>query len=93
VALRQHEQVRVGPRVDVADGDKPVSLRDVVALVSKTAEKAIVRQREAPSLGLRGRSNLLRRSVNSESCHDVLSLFVFLVASRRPSDSRIGATS
>ncbi len=53
VALRQYEQVRVGPRIDVADGDEAVSFRDVVALPGETAEEAIVRQRRAPSLSLR----------------------------------------
>jgi hypothetical protein len=47
VALRQHEEVSVRLRVDVADGDESVGCVDVVAVENKAAEKAI-RQRESP---------------------------------------------
>jgi hypothetical protein len=47
VPLRQHEEVGVGPRVDVADGDESVRSVDVVALADQAAEEAI-RQRGSP---------------------------------------------
>ena len=49
VAFRQHEQVRVGLRVDVADRDEPVGCVDVVALADEVAEETVgVRQRGSP---------------------------------------------
>jgi hypothetical protein len=49
VALGEDEQVRLRLWVDVADGDEPVGLRDVVALVCQLAEEAVaVRQRGSP---------------------------------------------
>jgi hypothetical protein len=47
VALRQHEKVGIGLRVDVADGDESVRCVDVVAFADQAAEKAI-RQRGFP---------------------------------------------
>jgi hypothetical protein len=40
--------VRVGPRVDVADRNEAVGLRDVVALLYELAEEAVLRQRGSP---------------------------------------------
>lgn len=48
VALRQHEQVRVGLRIDVADGDEAVGCVEVVAFADELAEEAVVRQRGSP---------------------------------------------
>ncbi len=48
VPLRQDEQMCLGLGVDVADRNEAVALGDVVALLCKAAEKAIVRQRECP---------------------------------------------
>ena len=49
MTLRQHEEVRVGLRVDVADRDEPVTCVDVVALTDEVAEEAVgVRQRGSP---------------------------------------------
>ena len=42
VALGQHEQVRVGLRVDVADGDEAVSGGDVVAVAVEPAEESVL---------------------------------------------------
>ena len=47
VALRQHEEVGVRLRVDVADGDESVRCVDVVAFADQPAEEA-VRQRGSP---------------------------------------------
>jgi len=47
VALRQHEEVGIGLRVDVADGDESVRCVEVVAFADQAAEKAI-RQRGSP---------------------------------------------
>ena len=47
VALRQHQEVSVRLRVDVADGDESVRRVDVVAIENQAAEKAI-RQRGSP---------------------------------------------
>jgi hypothetical protein len=48
VPLRDDEEVRRRLRVDVADGDEPVGLGDVVALPVEPAEEAVVRQRGSP---------------------------------------------
>jgi hypothetical protein len=48
VALRQDEQMGLGLRVDVADRDEAVRLRDVVALADEPAEEAVLRQRRSP---------------------------------------------
>ena len=48
VALREDEQVGLRLRVDVADRDEAVGLRDVVALAVEPAEEAVVRQRGSP---------------------------------------------
>jgi hypothetical protein len=48
VPLGQDEQVRVGPRVDVADRNEAVGLRNVVALLYELAEEAVLRQRGSP---------------------------------------------
>jgi len=49
MTLGQHEEVRVGLRVDVADRDEPVTCVDVVALTDEVAEEAVgVRQRGSP---------------------------------------------
>jgi hypothetical protein len=48
VALRDHEEVRVGLRVDVADRGVAVCAVDVVALARKLAEEAVVTQRGSP---------------------------------------------
>ena len=48
VPLRQNEQVRVGPRVDVTDGDEAVGLRNMVALLDELAEETVLRQRGSP---------------------------------------------
>jgi hypothetical protein len=45
VALWEDEQVRLRLRVDVADGNEPVPLVDVIALADEFAEEAVVRQR------------------------------------------------
>lgn len=47
VPLRQHEEVGVGLRVDVADGDESPRCVDVVPLADQAAEKAF-RQRGSP---------------------------------------------
>jgi hypothetical protein len=47
VPRRQHEEVGIGLRVDVADGDEPVRCVDMVAFADQAAEKAI-RQRGSP---------------------------------------------
>jgi hypothetical protein len=48
VPLGQNEQVRVGPRVDVADRNEAVGLRNVLALLYELAEEAVLRQRGSP---------------------------------------------
>jgi len=48
VPLGQDEQVRVGPRVDVADRDEAVALRNMVAFPYELAEEAVLRQRGSP---------------------------------------------
>ena len=48
VALGQHEQVRLGARVDVMDRDEPVGGVDVLALADEPTEEAILRQRGCP---------------------------------------------
>ena len=49
MTLGQHEDVRVGLRVDVADRDEPVTCVDVVALTDEVAEETVgVRQRGSP---------------------------------------------
>jgi hypothetical protein len=48
VPLGDHEEVRVRPRVDVAQRDDAFGLVDVLALSIELAEKAIVRQRRSP---------------------------------------------
>jgi hypothetical protein len=48
VPLGQDEQMRVGPRIDVADGDEAIGLRDVVAFLYEFAEEAVLRQRGSP---------------------------------------------
>ena len=48
MALGDHEQVRVGARVDVADRDEAVRLTDVIALAHEVAEETVVRQRGSP---------------------------------------------
>jgi hypothetical protein len=45
VPLGDHEQVRVRPRVDVAQRDEAFGLVNVLALSVQLAEKAVVRQR------------------------------------------------
>jgi len=45
---RQHEEVRLGPRRDVTDRDKPIRGVNVVALDDEPAEEAVVRQRGSP---------------------------------------------
>jgi hypothetical protein len=47
VPLGQHEQVRIGLRVDVPDRDEALGGMDVVALADELAEEA-VRQRGCP---------------------------------------------
>ena len=47
VPLWQHEEVGIGLRVDVADGDESVRRVDVIAFADQAAEKAI-RQRGSP---------------------------------------------
>jgi hypothetical protein len=42
VALREHEEVRVGPRVDVADRDEAVRGMHVVSFADELAEEAVV---------------------------------------------------
>src|SRR6476620_9921171 len=42
VTLGQHEQVRIGLRIDVTDSDEPLRRRDVVTLAIELAEKAVV---------------------------------------------------
>ena len=48
VPLGQDEQVRLRLRVDVADRDEAVRLRDGKPLVKERAEEAVVRQRGSP---------------------------------------------
>jgi hypothetical protein len=48
VTLRQDEQMGLGLRVDVANCDEAVRLRDVVALADEPAEEAVLRQRRSP---------------------------------------------
>ena len=48
VPLGQDEEVRRGLRVDVADGDEPISGVDVVALADEPAEETVVTQRARP---------------------------------------------
>ena len=48
VAYGQDEQMRVGLRIDVADRDEAVRLRNVIALLHELAEKAVLRQRGSP---------------------------------------------
>src|SRR5712691_11354504 len=48
VPLGQDEQMRVGPRIDVANRDEAVALRKVVAFAYELAEEAVVRQRGSP---------------------------------------------
>jgi hypothetical protein len=48
VALREDEQVRLRLRIDVADRDEAVGLRQVIALVCELTEEALVRQRGSP---------------------------------------------
>ena len=49
VPLRQHEQMRLGLRVDVPDRGEAVGLRDVVAFAGEPAEEAVVRAARIPS--------------------------------------------
>src|SRR5437588_9015203 len=46
--LRHNEQVRLGLRIDVADRDEALRLRDVLAFPVELAEEAVVRQRGSP---------------------------------------------
>ena len=48
VAFRDHEEMRVGARVDVPDGDEAVAFADVITLTDEVAEEAVVRQRGSP---------------------------------------------
>ena len=48
VPLGQDEQVRVGQRIDVADRDEAIALRNVVAFPDEPAEEAVLRQRGSP---------------------------------------------
>ncbi len=48
VPLGQDEQVRVGLRVDVADRDEVVALRNVIAFPYELAEETVLRQRRSP---------------------------------------------
>ena len=48
VPLREDEQVCLRLRVDIADRDEAVRLRDVVAFAVELAEEAVVRQRGSP---------------------------------------------
>src|SRR5258705_62327 len=48
VPLGQDEQVRVGPRVDVANRDEAVGFRNVVAFLHELAEETVLRQRGSP---------------------------------------------
>ncbi len=48
VLLGDHEQVRVGLRIDVAQSDEAVDLVYVVALAIEPAEETVVRQRGSP---------------------------------------------
>ena len=50
VPFRDDQQVRLRLRVDVADRDEAIRLRDVFALLEELAEQAIVRQRGSPPL-------------------------------------------
>jgi hypothetical protein len=43
--LGEDEQMRVGARIDVPDGDETFALRDVVALLYQPAKEAVLRQR------------------------------------------------
>jgi hypothetical protein len=48
VSLRQDEQVSLGLRRDVVDGDETVTRVNVVALTDELAEETVLRQRESP---------------------------------------------
>jgi hypothetical protein len=48
VPLGYDEQVGVGLRIDVADRDEALRLRNVVAVPEERAEEAVVRQRRSP---------------------------------------------
>jgi hypothetical protein len=48
VPFRQDEEMGLGLRVDVANRDEPVRLRDVVALAGEPTEEAVLRQRRSP---------------------------------------------
>jgi hypothetical protein len=48
VSLRQYEQVSLGLRRDVVDGDETVTRVNVVALADELAEKTVLRQRGSP---------------------------------------------
>src|SRR5262245_1664978 len=48
MTLWDDEQMRLGARVDVADGDETVGFRDVIPLSEELAEEAVVRQRGSP---------------------------------------------
>src|SRR5215213_6485391 len=48
VPLGEHEQMRLGLRIDVSDRYEAVGLRNVVAVARELAEEAIVRQRGSP---------------------------------------------
>lgn len=48
VPLRQDQEVRVGARIDISDGDEAVAGVDVVAFAHQATEEALVRQREFP---------------------------------------------
>src|SRR5204862_7331278 len=48
MALRDDEQVGVGPGIDVANGDEPFRLRHMIAFHDESAEETVVRQRESP---------------------------------------------
>jgi hypothetical protein len=49
VPFRDDEQVRLGSRIDVTDGDEAVGDGDVLPLADEAAEEALVRQRGSPS--------------------------------------------
>jgi hypothetical protein len=48
VALGEDEQVDVGLRIDVADGDEAVLRVDVLPFAIERAEEAVLRQRGSP---------------------------------------------
>jgi hypothetical protein len=48
VALGQHEQVRLGGRVDVVDRDEALPGEDVIPVPNEAAEEALLRQRGSP---------------------------------------------